>query len=158
MVCQERAFTLQLTIKVCSILSGKAKWELTKLCQNTGDKQKTTPGSRIMDSRCLSALSRERRAWRPPSSSLLPQVCSSRILRKESGSWNTIFFSVLKGTVTEGSATDELLKELLHQYWELSHKAASQLLFLLWTVRWVGCMEACRPLGLDQDVHAPKAS
>lgn len=112
---------------------------------------KTTPGSRIMGSRCLSALSREGKAW-----GLLPQACShtygrARITRE--GCWNTIFLSVLRGTVMEGRPADEFLKEFLHQGWWLSHTVASQVLFLLWPACWVSCTETWRPLGLDQDQH-----
>lgn len=40
----------------------------------------------------------------------------ARILWKEPEPWSAIILSVPKGTVIEGRATDELLKDCVHQY------------------------------------------
>ena len=103
------------------------------------------------------ALSREGMARRPHSSSPLPLTHQGLEYCEKSRPWNTVISSVVKGAVTEGRATDELLKECLHPYWGCSHTTASQpLLAPLWTVYWD--REACRSPGLDLSLWAPRAS
>lgn len=70
-------------------------------------------------------------ARRPHSSSPVPHTHQGLEHWEESRSWDTVVSSIVKGTMTGGRATDELLEECLQRCWRRSaQQPASRFLLL----------------------------